>query len=99
MKTASDLRLAGHVCFFFAAWGLCGLLGAPTFVLRPTFSELHRQDSGSSLAVKVLVCLVMGWGLSAAAQRTVRRATDGKYRVKRAAAEGPIPFEPQQKQN
>ena len=100
MKTASDLRLAGHVCFFIAAWGLCGLLGAPTFVLRLSLSEMHRQElSGSSLAVKVLVCLVVGWGLSAAAQRTVRRATDEKYRLKTAAVEDPIPFGPQQKQN
>jgi hypothetical protein len=100
MKTASDLRLAGHVCFFFAAWGLCGLLGAPTFVMRPTVSEVHRQElSGSSLAVKVLVCLVLGWGLSAVAQRMVRRATDKQCRIKPPAVEAPFAYDPHAEQN
>lgn len=100
MKTASDLRLAGHVCFFFAAWGLCGLLGAPAFGLRPTLSEVHLQElPGSSLAVKVLVCLVLGWGLSAVAQRMLRRATDREYRIKPAAVDAPFAHDPHAEQN
>lgn len=70
--TASDLRLAAHVSFFIAAWGLCGLLGAPVFALRPELTELHRT-SGWNLAIKVLVCLVFGWGFTAVAQRIERR--------------------------
>ena len=76
-RTASDLRLAAYVSFFIAAWGLCGLLGAPTFALRPEFTALHRTASGgSNLAIKVLVCLVLGWGLTALAQRIERREGD-----------------------
>jgi hypothetical protein len=73
-RTACDLRLAAHVSFFTAAWGLCGLLGAPIFALRPEWTEVRRTASaGSSLAVKVLVCLVLGWGFTAVAQRIERR--------------------------
>lgn len=71
LGTAADLRLASHVCFFIAAWGLCGLLGAPIFLLRP---ELRGAGFvGGSMAVKVLVCLVLGWLLTALAQRLERR--------------------------
>lgn len=76
-KTASDLRLAAHVSFFIAAWGLCGLLGAPIFALRPDLTEVHQATSaGWSLAIKVLVCLVLGWGFTAVAQRIERRETN-----------------------
>jgi len=72
-RNASDLRLAAHVSFFIAAWGLCGLLGAPISALRPELSELQgRSSAGSSLAIKVLVCLVLGWGFTAVAQRIER---------------------------
>jgi len=80
-RTAADLRLAAHVSFFIAAWGLCGLLGAPIFALRSEFTELHRTASaGSSLAIKVLVCLVLGWGFTALAQRIERRETKSAAR-------------------
>jgi hypothetical protein len=73
-KTASDLRLAAHVSFFIAAWGLCGLLGAPIFALRPELAEAYQTASaGRNLAVKVLVGLVLGWAFTAAAQRMERR--------------------------
>jgi hypothetical protein len=73
-SAASDLRLAAYVSFFTAAWGLCGLLGAPTFALRPELKSVYRLESAAtSLAIKVLVCLVLGWGLTAAAQRIERR--------------------------
>ncbi len=71
---AVDLRLAGHVCFFIAAWGLCGLLGAPVFALRPDLADALRSSSvASTLATKVLVFLVLGWGLTALSQREERR--------------------------
>ena len=73
-SAASDLRMAAYVSFFIAAWGLCGLLGAPTFALRPELTSVNRTGSAaSSLAIKVLACLILGWGLSAAAQRIERR--------------------------
>ena len=71
---AVDLRLAGHVCFFIAAWGLCGLLGAPVFALRSDLGEVHGSSAvASTLATKVLVSLVLGWGLTALSQREERR--------------------------
>jgi hypothetical protein len=77
-KTSSDLRLAAQVSFFIAAWGLCGLLGAPTFALRPELAALHRTaGAGSNLAIKVLVCLVLGWGFTALAGRIDRRERTG----------------------
>ena len=69
---AADLRLAGNVCFFMAAWGLCGLLGAPVFLLRPEITDVAQSSSGSTLATKVLVSLVLGWGLVALSQRAER---------------------------
>ncbi len=71
-KVASDLRLSGYVSFFIAAWRICGLLDAPTFALRPELTT-----AASSLAVKVLVCLVLGWVFTAAAaQRMERRGSN-----------------------
>lgn len=76
-KTASDFRLAGHVCFFSAAWGLCGLLGAPTFAPRPELIGTNRPVAGASnLAVKVLVCLVLGWAFTALSERQERRGEE-----------------------
>jgi hypothetical protein len=73
-RTASDVRLAAHISFFMAAWGLCGLLGAPIFALRSELTEAHRTASaGVSLAIKVLICLVLGWGFTAVAERIERR--------------------------
>jgi hypothetical protein len=72
---AADFRLAGHVCFFFAAWGLCGLLGAPVFALRPELADAYRSSTlASTMAVKVLVCLVLGWGFTSLGQRLERVA-------------------------
>ena len=34
-RTGADLGMAGHIFYLIAAWYLCGLLGAPTFLLRP----------------------------------------------------------------
>ncbi|HTY25162.1 MAG TPA: hypothetical protein VMC85_18670 [Desulfomonilaceae bacterium] len=74
MKTAADLRLAGYVCFFLAAWGLCGLLGAPVFALRPEVAEAYGSSPGAyTMAVKILVCLLLGWGFTAIGQITERR--------------------------
>jgi len=78
LKTAADLRLAGYVCFFLAAWGLCGLLGAPVFALRPQIAEAFQSSQGAyTMAVKVLVCLVLGWGFMALGQRMERRKHTG----------------------
>jgi len=74
LRTAADLRLAANVSFFIAAWGLCGLLGGPLFALRSEFSAMRGTESARwGLAIKVLACLVLGWGFTAVAQRIERR--------------------------
>lgn len=77
-RAAADLRLAASACFFIAAWGLCGLLGAPVFLLRPgAIDAAHSSSAASTLATKVLVCLVLGWVLMALSQRVERRNSPG----------------------
>ncbi len=61
-KLGADLRIVGMVFFLIAAWFLCGLLGAPVYLLRP---ELHVESGGgSSLASTILICLTLGWGFT-----------------------------------
>lgn len=70
VRPAADLRMLGQVFFFIAAWNLCGLMGAPTFVLRP---ELSQQFDMATLAINVgttvLICLTIGWGCMFFSQR------------------------------
>ena len=69
-KTAADLRMIGYVFFFVAAWGMCGLLGAPFFALRPDLAQqFHTVSGASGMAVKVLVSLVLSWAFFALAER------------------------------
>lgn len=69
-KTAADLRMIGYVFFFVAAWGICGLLGAPFFALRPDLAhQFHTVSGASGMAVKVLVSLVLGGAFFALAER------------------------------
>ncbi len=69
-RPAADLQMLGQVFFFIAAWNLCGLMGAPTFVLRP---ELSQQFDMSALAINVgtavLIFLTIGWGCIFFSQR------------------------------
>jgi len=70
IKASADLRILGYVFLFSAAWGLCGLLGAPTYALRPDIAQQFRSlSSVPSIAVTVLVCLVVGWVCFALAER------------------------------
>lgn len=71
--TAADLRLAAYLSYFIAAWGLCGLLGAPLLLLHPEPNSM-QASAGSTMAVKVMVCLVLGSIFTAVAQRLERRA-------------------------
>ena len=67
--------MAGHVCFVVAAWYLCGLLGAPTFALRPELMEEYGTVSGAaSLGSMISVYLAIGWGFMYAGQRVALRA-------------------------
>ncbi|MCK4303030.1 MAG: hypothetical protein KAY24_02190 [Candidatus Eisenbacteria sp.] len=65
-RTAADFRLLAYVSFFTSAWGLCGILGVPSLALRPEMAQhLQTHSMTVAMAVKVLVCLVIGWLLLA----------------------------------
>jgi hypothetical protein len=62
-KTGSDLRAVGYLFFVVAAWDLCGMLGIPTFLLRPEQAQEFAIPLGSAInmASTILVLLVLGW--------------------------------------
>ena len=60
-QTGADLSIAGHVFYLIAAWYLCGLLGAPTFLLRPELAMAILPESAAiSLGTTILVCMTLG---------------------------------------
>jgi hypothetical protein len=61
-KTGSDLQMVGYIFFLMAAWWLCGLLGAPTFTLRPDLMEKYSTLPGAaSMGSLISILLVLGW--------------------------------------
>jgi len=70
--TGADLGMAGHVFYLIAAWYLCGLLGAPTFLLRPQQAmTILPENAAISLGTTILICMALGsvftfWGRRAA---------------------------------
>ena len=57
--------MAGYVFFLVASWYLCGLLGAPSFALRPELMQRDGTLAGAiSLGSTVSISLVMGWLLT-----------------------------------
>jgi hypothetical protein len=62
-KTGSDLRVIGYLFLVVAAWDLCGLLGIPTFLLRPEQAQGFAIPASSAInmASTILVLLVLGW--------------------------------------
>lgn len=62
-KTGSDLQAVGYLFFVVAAWDLCGLLGVPTFLLRPEQAQGFAipASTATSMASTILVLLVLGW--------------------------------------
>jgi hypothetical protein len=67
-RTGADLGMAGQVFYLIAAWYLCGLLGAPTFLLRPEQAmTILPENVAISLGTTILVCMTLGgvfsfWG-------------------------------------
>ena len=60
-RTGADLSMAGHVFYLIAAWYLCGLLGAPTFLLRSELAMAILPESAAiSLGTTILVCMTLG---------------------------------------
>ena len=73
-RVAADLRLCGLAFHLFAAWYLCGLLGAPVFLLRPAVAATSfAGDRVVLLASTVVVCLAIGWVLQCAASLLEQR--------------------------
>ena len=60
-QTGADLGMAGHVFYLIAAWYLCGLLGAPTFLLRPEQAmTILPENAAISLGTTILICMTLG---------------------------------------
>lgn len=60
-RTGADFGMAGHVFYLIAAWYLCGLLGAPTFLLRPELAmTILPESSAVSLGTTILICMTLG---------------------------------------
>lgn len=73
-KSASDLQMVGYIFFLMAAWWLCGLLGAPTFTLRPALMEQFGTQSGAAaLGSLISILLMLGWAFTFFGQRMALR--------------------------
>lgn len=60
-RTGADLGMAGQVFYLIAAWYLCGLLGAPTFLLRPEQAmTIIPENNAISLGTTILICMTLG---------------------------------------
>jgi len=60
-RTGADLGMAGYIFYLIAAWYLCGLLGAPTFLLRPEQAMTIIPESNAiSLGTTILICMTLG---------------------------------------
>lgn len=81
--------MVGNVFFLFAAWYLCGLLGAPTFALRPELmAEYGTQSSAASLGSLIAVYLVLGWGFTFFAHHLASRTrSESEQAIKRTASQ------------
>jgi len=71
IKNVLDLRAISYIFFVITAWGMCGLLGIPSFGLRPE-QILGYNTHGLliTMGVKVLVCFTLGWIFLAWSQYT-----------------------------
>lgn len=64
-KTGSDLQMVGYIFFLMAAWWLCGLLGAPTFTIRPELLVKYKTiNSAVSMGSLISILLTLGWGFT-----------------------------------
>lgn len=73
-QTAADLGVAGQVFYLIAAWYLCGLLGAPTFLLRPELAlTILPENAAISLGTTILISMALGSVLMYLSHRTTMR--------------------------
>jgi len=74
-RTGADLGMAGQVFYLIAAWYLCGLLGAPTFLLRPDQALTILPESNAiSLGTTILICMALGSVFTFLSRRVVVQA-------------------------
>ena len=61
-KNVLDFRAIAYIFFVITAWGLCGLLGIPSFGLHPELLiEYGLQKTLLTMGAKVLICFTFGW--------------------------------------
>lgn len=61
VRAGADFVLVGQVFYLIAAWYLCGLLGAPTFLLRPELAlTIMPENTAVSLGTTILICMALG---------------------------------------
>jgi hypothetical protein len=74
-RTGADLVLTGQVFYLIAAWYLCGLLGAPTFLLRPEQAlTILPENFAISIGTTILICMTLGSLFTYFSRRAVLRA-------------------------
>jgi hypothetical protein len=80
-QTGADLGMAGHVFYLIAAWYLCGLLGAPTFLLRPDQAmTIMPENIAISLGTTILLCMTLGGVLTFLGRRVALRHRSGRIK-------------------
>lgn len=61
-KNALDLRAISYIFFVITAWGMCGLLGVPSFGLYPEkIIEYNLHHLLYSMGAKVVIGFTLGW--------------------------------------
>jgi hypothetical protein len=74
-QKGADLGMAGFVFYLIATWYLCGLLGAPTFLLRPELAlTILPENSAISLGTTILICMTLGSVFSFLSHRVTLQA-------------------------
>jgi hypothetical protein len=74
-RTGADLVMAGQVFYLIAAWYLCGLLGAPAFLLRPEKAmTILPENFAISIGTTILICMTLGSLFLYLSRRVVLRA-------------------------
>jgi hypothetical protein len=74
VRTGSDLQMVGYLFFLIVAWYLCGLLGAPTFALRPELMQKYKTlPSAINLGSLISVCLAIGFAFIFFGHRVIRQ--------------------------
>lgn len=68
-RNVLDFRAIGYIFFLIAAWGMCGLLGIPSFGLRPEqLLEFKSHQLLLTMGAKVIICFTLGWFFLAISQ-------------------------------